>query len=176
MAALIATVDVDVTDIAAITDVTAERQVGLVGVAIAKPAIGADAVWAVAVRRHSAAAREATNAHSVPRRRRLRDAQHSTMRVGTEDGAENAADAGSIIQAILHRGRTLLRGHVRVHRRRVAVRSVLIVGIWIRLISIILRSRRSRSRKGRKACRTGENFGHRTHGELPPLNNRAFDE
>src|SRR3954453_16496903 len=74
--ALVAAVDVDVADVAAIIDVAPPRQIRRSGRAVAERAVSADAVRTVAVIGIASAARDAPDAHAVTGRGRRGDAGH----------------------------------------------------------------------------------------------------
>src|SRR5690348_15198841 len=170
---LVAAVDVDVADVAAIVDVALPRQVGRRIGAVGKRTIGADAIRTVAVVGITTAAREAADSHAVARRLLLRDAENPAVGAGrnADQRAEDRAEAGPIVEAILHRRRALLRSDAGVHAGgsvgAVAVRAIAVVRLAVP-VRVILGRRRGRRRNRREAGRTGEHFRDHTHGSVPP--------
>src|SRR4029079_17739089 len=145
---LVAAVDADIIDGAIGRYVTAERQVRLVGITITHRAIGTDAIRAIAVVGIAPAAGEAAHPdRPVILRGHLRQRDDPAAGVGAKHGAENAADARSVIQPVLDGGRALLRGEVGVDR--IGLRVAIGPSIAVRLrITVILGGRWRRGRKG----------------------------
>src|SRR5215212_716266 len=99
---LITAVEVDVADIATIVDVALERQVGHLIVAVAERTIRADAIRAVTVGRHPAAAREAANADAARPRSDRRKADDPACGLRHADQrAEDAGERSPVVQPAL---------------------------------------------------------------------------
>src|SRR6185295_9132147 len=166
---LVAAVDVNVADVAAIVDVALERQVGGLVIAIAQRPVSTDAIGAVAVVSVAPATREPTHPQVTTVRRNLSDRQYSASRVGTKDRTEDPADRGPVIQPALDRGGASLRRHRRIHAiSAVAVVPIAMVAIGLLSIAVrILGGGRSRSRDRREAHASSEHLGHQFHGSSP---------
>src|SRR6476620_6138251 len=103
--ALIAAVDVDVADVAAVIDVAPEGQVGAAVGVVAERAIGADAIGAVSIVGHPATAREAADPHAATSRLARRDRYNPSVRAGGDahERTDDSGEAGSIRESVLDR-------------------------------------------------------------------------
>src|SRR5947209_6690568 len=109
-ATVLTTTDAHVIDPAIGRDVTAEAEIGRIGVVISECAVSADAISSVSIGGVTAAAREPADADQpVTAWAYLSNRYDTATGIRTKNCPEDSADAGPIIKPILHR-RCALRG------------------------------------------------------------------